>query len=286
MKNHQAKHSGETPWLCGQCDQRFSTRASHRRHQRLYCSGGKPEAKPKAKGKRKPEPLAAAHPLPKKKRRKTKPDAYPIPASMVFHVRNPCTRRKHPCIQCGAPQACRAKYSRCSTCAPYTGSSFTEHEFLKAVRDEMGVHDLIFGNAGEQYRVPNTPYRVDGYSPSRRTIYEYHSAKYHGTSDKCISRLQTLKRMDALCALGYTVFCVWGRSFLRRPKGQSIEAYLERHQPPCHHSARALPALDAEEARVVKSMTSFLVRQRQTKSRFASKTELANLLDYAIMSVS
>lgn len=271
MKNHQAKHTGETPWKCELCNQRFSTHMSCKRHTRLYCSA-------LLSTKRKRMPM-------KRKRRQSLPDMHSIPSVMVLHSHTPSTVKPHPCIQCGKAHTCRSKHARCHTCAPYSGSSCAEQEAMKGVRDEMGVDDLIFGNAGEQYRIPNTPYRVDGYSPSRRAIYEYHSTKYHGQTDKCISRLHTLNRMDALCALGYTVYCVWGRSFLERhKKNLSMAHYVERHWPST--SPRPLPPLDTREAKVVESLIAFLTHQNCTTSKSKCKSQLTNLVDYAVTKLS
>ena len=69
---------------------------------------------------------------------------------------------------------------------------------------------------GEEFKIPGTRYRVDGYDHKTRTVYEFHGNKWHGYPpghDKhdVESRLYkaTMTRMHKIQSLGYTVCYIW-----------------------------------------------------------------------------
>ena len=79
-------------------------------------------------------------------------------------------------------------------------------------------------NLGE-LRIPNSPYRVDGFCEETNTIYEYHGCYWHGcskcqpnrnkvhpVSKKTMEQLyrNTLRRDKFIKSLGYNYVVKWG----------------------------------------------------------------------------
>lgn len=192
--------------------------------------------------------------------------------------------KAYPCMVCKEEGVCKTKHSRCTTCAPYVGSSFREQAAMKAIKEELGVDDLIYGPFFKQYQIPGKAWRVDGYSPSRKIIYEYHSARHHGETNLCVSRLQTLRRMDDLCAMGYKVVSIWGPNFLKRKQdGSSMKDYLEMHVPPPKGTRRPLPPLESDEEFLVTILKGWIKKKDfEPKALGKAKSYLGNLVDYAI----
>lgn len=193
-------------------------------------------------------------------------------------------KKLYPCMICKEEGVCKTKHSRCTTCAPYVGSSFREQAAMKAIKEELGVNDLIYGPFFKQYQIPGKAWRVDGYSPSRKTIYEYHSARHHGETNLCVSRLHTLRRMDDLCAMGYKVVSIWGPNFLKRKQnGSSMKDYLEMHVPPPKGTRRPLPPLESDEEFLVTVLKGWIKKKDfEPKTIGKAKSYLGNLVDYAI----
>ena len=198
------------------------------------------------------------------------------------------TEKRYECIVCKQKGLCKTKNSRCTTCAPYVGSSFREQAAMKAIKEELGVEDLIYGPFFKQYQIPGMSWRVDGYSPKTKSIYEYHSARHHGETNVCVSRLQTLRRMDNLCAMGYKVFSIWGPSFLKRSEaGLSMKHYLVPHVPPPNGEVRPLPTLEADESFLVTVIEGWIKKKGFEETGLSKvKGYLGNLVDYAIDAIS
>jgi len=199
MIEHVRTHTNARPFACKECSYRSPTKRSLRGHvQSIHTLNNKKE-----------EPKFF-----KTKRVKLE--------SPMFD-----------CIECKIEKV-TGKFSRCFQCNPYAGSSHKEQICMKAIVDELDIKDLIFGHIKDQYRIPETKWRVDGYSPSTNTIFEYHSNYFHGiVPGNCtvtsLKQFTTLKRMDTLIDLGYTVKYVWGDTFLHRNPG-SIGSYLITHE--------------------------------------------------------
>lgn len=50
---------------------------------------------------------------------------------------------------------------------------------LEWIRKQTGLR-IRYALDGDEYRIPGTNYRADGYDETSRTIYEFHGCVYHG----------------------------------------------------------------------------------------------------------
>lgn len=91
---------------------------------------------------------------------------------------------------------CHAIYKACfleeNTIALVPPGGYINHrysnvalEWLEYLRIHEGVDDLIHAGNSSTSECKIGPYRVDGYSPSRKTIYEFYGCYYHG-HEQCI----------------------------------------------------------------------------------------------------
>jgi hypothetical protein len=106
----------------------------------------------------------------------------------------------------------------CPSCRP-SGFSNISIEWIEIISTDI-QHAL---NGGE-YRIPNTPFRVDGYDPNTNTVYEFLGDCWHGNlnvyhqdatphpySNLTTKELNsnTMKRLDAIKSIGYNVIFIW-----------------------------------------------------------------------------
>jgi len=112
----------------------------------------------------------------------------------------------------------------CLDCS-YTGASRIALEWLSSLNNP----NLISIKSGREYTIPGTRYRVDGFDPLTKTIYEFHGCEFHGhctTNKNCpltknkgsfsyygdlyvdlYDKTQT--RKDELIRLGYKYIEIW-----------------------------------------------------------------------------
>ena len=102
------------------------------------------------------------------------------------------------------------------------GASKVSIPWLEYMSSTHKVHIQHGGNGGE-LRIPNTPYRVDGYCEKTNTIYEFHGDYWHGnpniyspdeinkTNGKTMGELyeNTIQREKILRDMGYTLVVIW-----------------------------------------------------------------------------
>lgn len=63
----------------------------------------------------------------------------------------------------------------CIECS-YTGASRIALEWL----DSLNIPHLITIRSGKEFVIPKTRYKVDGFDPITKTIYEFHGCEFHG----------------------------------------------------------------------------------------------------------
>ena len=103
----------------------------------------------------------------------------------------------------------------------------------RAYFDDVRIQHAL--NGGE-YKVPETPYFVDGYDSRSRTIYSYHGCIFHGCTMCFPDRFRTtgiggvphvvyertMKRQKRFESLGYRVITAWGHEMNDLPKDEKI----------------------------------------------------------------
>lgn len=99
----------------------------------------------------------------------------------------------------------------CRTCFPankkYSNKSC---DWLDFVASQDGITIQHARNA-EEFRVPSTPYKVDGYCVETGVLYEFLGDFWHGNPAKFAP--DEYHRLDVIRALGYTVVCMWERDW-------------------------------------------------------------------------
>jgi hypothetical protein len=150
------------------------------------------------------------------------------------------------CFSQGKPDFCRKHDPQHVTINTRTGFSKAGCEFLDAVGAELG-HTVIHRHVrhdgtmeNEEYRIPGTSFRVDGYDPDSRTVYEFLGDYWHGSpkynpQDTNYSthrtfgelRQQTFQRFREIADRGYRVMYIWESDYRELVKGNNNPRVLE-----------------------------------------------------------
>lgn len=99
-------------------------------------------------------------------------------------------------------------------------------DWLDAIASAEHLYIQHAENGGE-FRIPATPYRVDGYAPSTNTVYEFYGDKWHGNPVVFASHTRchpfetmtagqlydkTMEREAVIKSLGYQIVSKWETS--------------------------------------------------------------------------
>ena len=112
----------------------------------------------------------------------------------------------------------------CPSCASSNGGvSFKALTWLNHISTTENIKIIHAANGGE-YKIPGTFYRVDGFSPSTNTVYEFHGDIFHGNVHRYDPMIRnhpyrsetvgelyalTMLREKEIRDLGYNLITIW-----------------------------------------------------------------------------
>jgi hypothetical protein len=138
------------------------------------------------------------------------------------------------CLQQAKPVYCRRHDPDNRSCAQGKGYSKMACDVLDRLSAELGIdivhqHIDVTGPCAKhhEFRVPGTLFRVDGYDPCTRSVYEVLGDYWHGnpnvfdgkimnkSAHKTFGELwqRTFARFRIIAGLGYTVRYIWEREW-------------------------------------------------------------------------
>jgi len=134
----------------------------------------------------------------------------------------------------------------------HSHSSRIACRFMDELSAELGV-EIVHRHAdsdhglfqGHEYHIPDTTFKVDGYTPSTRTVYEFLGDYWHGnpacfpatqknkSADKTFGELwtATLARLQSIANKGYQVYYIWEKTYKEDARSDSLFQLLTRVDP-------------------------------------------------------
>lgn len=114
------------------------------------------------------------------------------------------------------------KGSGCPICAN-SGFSYKAIDWMEFIERIEGISIQHIKNSEDEFRIPGTKYKVDGYCKETNTVYEFYGDYWHGNPETTVSTeinkttkmsfeelyKKTLRRENNIKKAGYNVVAIW-----------------------------------------------------------------------------
>jgi len=126
--------------------------------------------------------------------------------------------------------------SGCQKCQSKKQHSKLQIQWLNFVQSYRNIDTIIHAENGNEFKIPGTLFKADGYDPDTNTIYEFHGDYWHGnpkrfimtevnkTTNTTFGELyqNTKKKEKQILGLGYNLVVMWEYDWVRVTRSISI----------------------------------------------------------------